>query len=511
MRIRALTAALLATVPLLATPLAAGASTSWAIVSSPNSSVSQRNVLFDVTCNGVNDCWAVGWHGSVAGGAQTLIERHTSSEWTIVSSPNANSAADNVLYAVTCVDDTDCWAVGSLFGGGSELTLIEHFDGHAWSVFPSANASSFNSLSDVACSTAADCWAVGEFESATGGEQLIEHFDGAGWHVIDSPTAGTITSALAGVTCTPAGPCWAVGSHTSGNRFRALIEREVAGDWSIVTSPVVGLDTSDGLGAVTCVSRSDCWAVGNFTEEGSVNQTLAEHYTGSGWSIVSSENANSRENALLDVACVSSSACWAAGEYTDDQGRPQTLIEQHTTGGWNVVASPQRGSFFSGLSGLACTFAGDCWAAGSYGTSPTLNQTLIAHGLATSGPDLSMNLRAASTSSVGHSVTYRLHVANRGPGVAADVHVHFSLPSGTTFATASGNGALDSNGDSVRWKLPALGPLESVVLTVTLRMDQPKSMRASASAYSSSPDPDLTNNVSSVRTVVGSITPPPPR
>src|SRR5205814_9610427 len=67
-RTRARVASLIAGITLVAIPLSAQADgVAWGIVPSPNSSTSQRNVLYDVSCAGVNDCWAVGWHGSTTG------------------------------------------------------------------------------------------------------------------------------------------------------------------------------------------------------------------------------------------------------------------------------------------------------------------------------------------------------------------------------------------------------------------------------------------------------------
>jgi len=116
--------------------------------------------------------------------------------------------------------------------------------------------------------------------------------------------------------------------------------------------------------------------------------------------------------------------------------------------------------------------------------------------------DLSISLRAATTSVVGHYVTYHLHIANHGPASAADVRVHFSLPLGTTFVSVSGNGLLDANRDSVRWRFPALASGVTTTLTVTLLMDQSKSMRAQSSIRSTTPDPNLGNNWSSTVTRV---------
>src|SRR5207249_11851701 len=101
--------------------------TSWAVVSSPNTSVMHDTVLRAVTCVSASDCWAVGdyYNGTVSTPFQTLIEHWDGTSWAIVTSPDTSATTDNVLYGVTCVSASDCWAVGE-YGliGSVTQTLI---------------------------------------------------------------------------------------------------------------------------------------------------------------------------------------------------------------------------------------------------------------------------------------------------------------------------------------------------------------------------------------------------
>ena len=103
--------------------------TSWAIVASPNTSATQSNELFPVTCVSASECWAVGtyYNGSAA---QTLIERWDGTSWAIVTSPNTSATQENYLYGVTCVSASECWAVGYYYTDNfTPQTLIERWDG----------------------------------------------------------------------------------------------------------------------------------------------------------------------------------------------------------------------------------------------------------------------------------------------------------------------------------------------------------------------------------------------
>src|SRR5512144_2955008 len=53
--------------------------------------------------------------------------------------------------------------------------------------------------------------------------------------------------------------------------------------WTITPSPNM---TDQSFTAVTCITSSDCWAVGSYVDADFVNQSLIEHWNGSAWSIV---------------------------------------------------------------------------------------------------------------------------------------------------------------------------------------------------------------------------------
>jgi hypothetical protein len=103
------------------------------------------------------------------------------------------------------------------------------------------------------------------------------------------------------------------------------------GDWSIVSSPSArnASQTFNFPSGVTCVSASDCWAVGFSWAGSNSHQTLIERWDGTAWAIVSSPNTSpTRENVLFGVTCVSASNCWAVGDYYNAPGvliTPSTL------------------------------------------------------------------------------------------------------------------------------------------------------------------------------------------
>jgi hypothetical protein len=195
-------------------------------------------------------------------------------------------------------------------------------------------------LLGVTCTSAADCWAVGSrFDTFGVNQTLIEHWDGSLWSVVPSPDSSTIQAdTLQGVTCMSASDCWAVGfSSESETRFHTLVEHWDGNSWSVVPSPDANPTSRNILLGVKCTSASQCWAAGyqGYTTGGIPEQTLIERWDGVSWSVATSPNSSAeQQNLLQDVTCTATSECWAVGyyylSYTQQQTQAHTLIEHYT-------------------------------------------------------------------------------------------------------------------------------------------------------------------------------------
>ena len=364
-------------VPVLVVLAGSGASASpqaapkgdWGIVTSPNTGASQNNYLVGLECVSASDCWAVGDYR--AGNTyQTLVEHWDGTSWTIVPSPNTSSTRNNRLFGVTCASPSDCWAVGFHVSSNGSRTLIMRWDGSAWAIVtsPNAIASDASSLHGVTCVSASDCWAVGDsYSSLTGfvAQTLIMHWDGTSWSVDHTSSSLPVAhNTLLGVTCVSGSDCWAVGSSFTGGVVQTLIERWDGTSWSVVPSSNTSATEHNVLHAVSCSSGSDCWAVGFYLA--STPQTLIERWDGASWSIVTSPNTNvAQNNVLHGVTCVAESQCWAVGRYRSDSTY-QTLVEFWDGISWTIVASPNTSAArANSLLGVACVATSDCWAVGN--------------------------------------------------------------------------------------------------------------------------------------------------
>ena len=304
----------------------------WAIVSSPNNS--GDNILYGVTCTSTLDCWAVGTYFNDDLFQRTLIEHWNGAVWNIVSSPNRglSSPPIDVLVGVACISPSECWAAGSNDdSNGVGQTLIERWDGTSWTIVDSPNPSGSNSFQAVTCASPSppeECWAVGQTVTSLGRAQtLVEEWDGSAWSLVSSPNSGNYDD-LRGVTCASHGDCWAVGNYSGVTNDQTLIEHWNGVLWAIVSSPNTSTMQNNYLLAVACASASDCSAVGYYANGSFLTQTLIEQWDGNLWTIVSSPNPSGAQNSqLMGVTCASLAQRWAAGCYSNSTGPPQTLVE----------------------------------------------------------------------------------------------------------------------------------------------------------------------------------------
>ncbi len=183
--------------------------------------------------------------------------------WTPVSSPLVTASG---LASVSCVNSTDCWAVGYSEPKQFTYTLTEHWNGAKWTIVSTPDRPN-DQLSSIDCVSRNNCWSVGSTTSSA----LIQHWDGTDWSIVHAPSV-TGMSQLSSVTCISSNDCWAVGGWTVGVEPENLSEGAVAEHWDGSTWSVASVpDGTVGKGhvptyltGVSCVNSEDCWASGNY-------------------------------------------------------------------------------------------------------------------------------------------------------------------------------------------------------------------------------------------------------
>jgi hypothetical protein len=295
--------------------------TAWSIVASPTV---LNSTLNGVAATSTSDVWAAGSFLTSGSVQQALFEHWNGHRWAQVKSPATGPGT--VISGVAAVSATDIWAVGDFLSGGStDQTLTENFNGHKWSVVPSPNVGTGNSRLDaVAAVSATNVWAVGAAQNANGVFQtLIEHWDGTAWSVVPSPSPSTGSSAeLDSVGAVSGSDVWAAGDSGSGT----LTEQWNGTAWAVVTSPSPST-VSNNLTGIAVVSANDIWAVGSSLTSSFASQTLIEQWNGTAWAVVTSPTPGSAATLNGASADTESGQSWAVGSFTAANGAQQTLSE----------------------------------------------------------------------------------------------------------------------------------------------------------------------------------------
>jgi hypothetical protein len=274
---------------------------SWTIVPGAEDPAMTQSLLSGVDALTPTDAWAVGYGFGSNNQARTLAEHWDGSAWTIVTTPNAGHPANGGLSGVVAIAADDAWAVGAYVNRGPSRTLIEHWDGTAWTIVSSPNKGPFpNALSGVTAVAPDDIWAVGTwFTKAFDDRTLTVHWDGTAWHRVTSPNAGPAKAAndLVSVSFIATDDVWAVG----GRGLHTLTMHWDGTTWTVNKSPTPGGNAD--LAGVAAVATDDVWAVGGDVDrEANAGRTLVEHWDGTAWTVVESANKGPSDNHLWGIS-----------------------------------------------------------------------------------------------------------------------------------------------------------------------------------------------------------------
>jgi hypothetical protein len=258
---------------------------------------------------------------------RTLAEHWNGTSWSIVPTPNVG-LGDNFLQSVVAISPTAVWAVGHYDdGAGLHRTLIERWDGTAWTIVPSPNVgTSSNWLYSVSAGSAKNVWAVGTYYDTTTHalQTLTVRWNGRTWRMAPSPNSGTgLTNILLNVGGVAVDRAWAVGFTVGTSGLQALIEQWNGVNWAIVPAASVGGKNARLLG-VSARNNTDVWAVGSSSQGATSESTLVQQWNGSVWNLSSSPNPFIKDNILFAGSALPTGEAWAVG-YGTEFGSQQTI------------------------------------------------------------------------------------------------------------------------------------------------------------------------------------------
>jgi hypothetical protein len=329
--------------------------------------------------------------GAAVGGRQSPSSPPmvSASNWSDAHAPAVSTTSTNELNAVSCTSESFCVAVGEQnvnSGGGS---LIEQWNGTAWSIVPSVNppGSLDEALDAVSCVGTSFCLAVGG-----NGVPLAEMWNGVSWSLVPvalPPPVVDVEASLTSVSCVSVSRCETLGTGS----YVHVIENVVlfGNEWngSVLSLTGAGLPTAPGstepstnphATGMDCVSAVWCIAVGNTDVGGASGAPFSELWNGTTWSLVTAPAPVTGAGGLQSVSCVGSSYCQAVGEILGGATSPQNLIETWNGSAWSIAAGIPDTSpaLAQELTGVDCFSATTCSAVGWSDTTPGASPATLA-------------------------------------------------------------------------------------------------------------------------------------
>lgn len=195
--------------------------TSWSIV--PGQITGQ---LAGVTAIASNNVWAVGTTSSTKG-VQTLVEHWNGTKWSVVNSSGPGQATNN-LNVIAAISANNIWAAGNDSNGvtpyAQYVPLIEHWNGTKWSIVSSPQQGTSDLVNGIAAVSANNIWVVGDYRTGLDPNgpyyTLIEHWNGTAWSFVNSPSPGSTASDPTAATTVPGTTgVWAVGETQGDNNI----------------------------------------------------------------------------------------------------------------------------------------------------------------------------------------------------------------------------------------------------------------------------------------------------
>jgi hypothetical protein len=265
------------------------------------------------------------------------------------------------LSGLACRTLTHCIAVGANSPQMATQLIAERWNGSGWSpiAMPKPIGTGEVALGDVACPANHECMAVGVGYQRTGSGYfaIAEHWNGSRWTAARAADPGS-SSLVGAVSCPSARNCYAVGQYTPKDSlaWAPLIEHWDGSEWFQQTAPVPRGTSYGTLSGVSCPTRKFCVAVGT---DGA--GALIERWNGIRWSAFVPPSSSSA--MLYGVSCPWVVSCFAVG--TDGMATGGSLAERWKDGAWTGYVTPvPPGSSYPWLQSVSCVSATRCLAVG---------------------------------------------------------------------------------------------------------------------------------------------------
>lgn len=178
---------------------------------------------------------------------------------------------------------------------------------------------------------------------------------------------------LGGMSCPAAGNCIAVGNYTDSNQnTQGLIETLSHGTWTPAQAPLpanaAARQPQASLSGIACPAAGDCVATGDYNNQSGHLQGMIETLSQGTWTAAQAPTLGGAGVFLGAVTCAAVGTCVATGSYTDSQQFNQAVLVTLSDGTWSALAAPlpQRSIGNSQVSAVSCPAPGTCVAIGGF-------------------------------------------------------------------------------------------------------------------------------------------------
>ena len=200
----------------------------------------------------------------------------------------------------------------------------------------------------------------------------------AGFDTVTSPN-GVNNNELVDVSAVSANDIWAVGdtSNVGVAYDQTLAEHWDGTNWTIIPTSNPGPYHND-LTAVDAISTNDVWVVGVYTTaaDNSTVAAYAQHWNGTSWSGYVFQPTNF--TLLFDVTASSTNDVWAVGTFFS-ANTFEPMVEHWNGTSWSLVAVQNANSFDNELFGVSAFSPTDVWVVGEDSLSGMPLQSLAEH------------------------------------------------------------------------------------------------------------------------------------
>jgi hypothetical protein len=324
------------------------------------------------------DAWFAGFSDANGGEAYDL---HWDGRTLGVAPPIPRNPFTGLAGEAVSFDSaSDGWVLGQTDPDGYQAPAFQdavRWSGGRWTTIPLAvapqPAKAFPQLAAISALSPASAWGVGaQYETdgiigaardATG--TLIEHWDGTQWGVVANPAATQAGAVLTAISAVSPTDIWAVGEQeNAAGAFVPLAEHWNGTAWTVVSVPPGSVSSS--FNAVSADGPDDAWAVGPQENAAGVSIPLVEHWNGTAWTVVTTLPTLA-DSSLTAVYAASPSDVWApviTGLPNTDNATPEFLHWNGTAWSTVTVPGPQEYGIDYEYVSVAGTGPDNIWAAG---------------------------------------------------------------------------------------------------------------------------------------------------